>query len=611
MKTRFNRNLWAGRSAAALDSGIDYGKPDYSVSPLTCQPVVPTLTSVCAVARLYLLSRLEVIMKSDIEIARAVELEPIESLRERLGILESEFSPCGRFKGKIDLSLLERFKARPDGKLIVVTAVTPTRYGEGKTTTSIGLTMGLNRLGHASIVTLREPSLGPVFGVKGGAAGGGYSQVLPMEDINLHFTGDIHAVTTANNLLSAVIGNHMHFSNDLRLDTRRILWNRAMDMNDRSLRHIVVGLGGSKHGYPREDEVLITAASEVMAVLTLSENIRDLKERLGRILVGFSRNNQPAYVRDFKVCGAMAAVLKDAIKPNLVQTMERTAALIHCGPFANISFGTNSVLANRMALKMADYVVTECGFGSDLGFEKFVNLVSRTAGYRIHAVVVVATVRALRYQGKGKGMAALRDGLANLGRHIANVREFGLQPVVAINAFPDDSTEELETIKAYAREQGARAAVSTAHAHGGAGAEEMAAAVVEAASGSDGSFSFLYDLADAVEDKIEAITKRIYGGAGVIFERDAKNRLKEIRNLGMEKLPVCIAKTPLSLSDNKSKRNVPKGWRLNVRDIHIASGGGYLIPIAGDIMLMPGLPEHPAAEEIDIDDTGKEISGLF
>ncbi|HDP95545.1 MAG TPA: formate--tetrahydrofolate ligase [Candidatus Aminicenantes bacterium] len=550
-------------------------------------------------------------MKTDIEIARSVELEPIESLRERLGILENEFSPCGRFKGKVDLSMLERLRSRPDAKLIVVTAVTPTRYGEGKTTTSIGLTMGLNRLGHSSIVTLREPSLGPVFGVKGGAAGGGYSQVLPMEDINLHFTGDIHAITTANNLLSAMIGNHMHFSNDLRLDTRRILWNRAMDMNDRSLRHIVVGLGGHKHGYPREDEVNITAASEVMAVLALSENVFDLKERLRRILVGFARDGGPVFVRDFKICGAMAAILRDAIKPNLVQTMERTAALIHCGPFANISFGTNSVLANRMALKMADYVVTECGFGSDLGFEKFVNLVSRTAGYSIHAVVVVATVRALRHQGGDKDVASLRTGLANLGHHIANVRAFGLAPVVAVNAFPDDTPEELETILSYAREQGAGAAVSTAHAEGGAGAEEMAAAVVEAASSADGSYNFIYDLEDSVEDKIEAITRRIYGGAGVIFEREAKNRLKEIRTLGMDKLPVCIAKTPLSLSDNKRKRNVPEGWRLNVRDINIAAGGGYLIPVAGDIMLMPGLPEHPAAEEIDIDETGKEISGLF
>jgi len=550
-------------------------------------------------------------MRSDIEIARSVKLEPIEGLRARLGILEEEFSPCGRFKGKLDLDLLGRLKDRPEGKLIVVTAVTPTRYGEGKTTTSIGLTMGLNRLGHSSIVTLREPSLGPVFGVKGGAAGGGFAQVLPMEDINLHFTGDIHAITTANNLLSAVIGNHMHFSNDLRLDTRRILWNRAMDMNDRSLRHIVVGLGGHKHGYPREDEVNITAASEVMAVLTLAENVRDLKERLGRILVGFARDGGPVFVRDFRICGAMAAILKDAIKPNLVQTMERTAALIHCGPFANISFGTNSVLANRMALKMADYVVTECGFGSDLGFEKFVNLVSRTAGYGIHAVVVVATVRALRHQGGGKDLASLRTGLANLGRHIANVKAFGLAPVVAVNAFPDDTPEELETVLAYAREQGAGAAVSHAHARGGAGAEELAAAVAQAADKADGTYDFLYDLEDSVEDKIDAVTRKIYGGCGVIFSRDAKRRLNKIRQLGMDKLPVCIAKTPLSLSDNKRKRNVPEGWRLNVRDINIAAGGGYLIPIAGDIMLMPGLPEKPAAEEIDIDDTGKEISGLF
>ena len=424
-------------------------------------------------------------MKTDIDIARGAKLERIEGIREKLGIGEEEFSPCGRFKGKIDLSMLERLKEHPDGKIIVVTAVTPTRYGEGKTTTSIGLAMGLNRLGHSAIVTLREPSLGPVFGVKGGAAGGGYSQVLPMEDINLHFTGDIHAVTTANNLLSAMIGNHMHFSNDLRLDTRRILWNRAMDMNDRSLRHIVVGLGGHKHGYPREDEVLITAASEVMASLTLSENVKDLKERLGRILVGFSREGKPVFVRDFKVCGAMATILKDAIKPNLVQTMENTPALIHCGPFANISFGTNSVLANRMAMKLSDYVVTECGFGSDLGFEKFVDLVSRSAGYRIHAVVVVATVRALRHQGGGKDIASLREGLANLGKHIENVQAFGLHPVVAVNAFPDDTKEELDLVVSYARERGSEAAVTHGHAKGGAGAEELASRVVETADASD------------------------------------------------------------------------------------------------------------------------------
>ena len=550
-------------------------------------------------------------MKTDIDIARGAKLERIEGIREKLGIGEEEFSPCGRFKGKIDLSMLERLKEHPDGKIIVVTAVTPTRYGEGKTTTSIGLAMGLNRLGHSAIVTLREPSLGPVFGVKGGAAGGGYSQVLPMEDINLHFTGDIHAVTTANNLLSAMIGNHMHFSNDLRLDTRRILWNRAMDMNDRSLRHIVVGLGGHKHGYPREDEVLITAASEVMASLTLSENVKDLKERLGRILVGFSREGKPVFVRDFKVCGAMATILKDAIKPNLVQTMENTPALIHCGPFANISFGTNSVLANRMAMKLSDYVVTECGFGSDLGFEKFVDLVSRSAGYRIHAVVVVATVRALRHQGGGKDMASLREGLANLGKHIENVQAFGLHPVVAVNAFPDDTKEELDLVVSYARERGSEAAVTHGHAKGGAGAEELASRVVETADGSDGSFHFLYENADSLEDKIAVVTEKIYGGCGVIYSRDAKRRIRKIKQIGMGDLPVCIAKTPLSLSDNKYKLNVPRDWRLNIRDVHIAAGGGYLIPIAGDIMLMPGLPEHPAAEAIDIDDTGKEISGLF
>lgn len=550
-------------------------------------------------------------MRSDIDIARQAELWNIEALRENLEIRDDEFWPFGRFKGKISLRVLQRLKEKKEGKLVVVTAVTPTKYGEGKTTTSIGLSMGINKLKRRSLVTLREPSLGPVFGVKGGAAGGGYSQVLPMEDINLHFTGDIHAITTANNLLSAVIDNHMHFSNNLHLDTRKILWCRAMDMNDRSLRNIVVGLGGKSQGYPREDNFIISAASEIMAILTLSENIADLKKRFCNMLVGFTRNDEPVFASDFNVCGAFATLLRDAIKPNLVQTIEHTPALIHGGPFANISFGTNSVVATKMALKLGDYVVTECGFGSDLGFEKYVDLVSRIAGYRIHAVVIVATVRALKHQGGSDDMAGLTTGLANLGKHIENVKRFGLSPVVAVNVFPDDKSEELALIKKYSEEQGAVAEISDAHARGGDGAVALAEKVVGVADAADGQFNRLYDLEDTPEEKIEKVARSIYGAGGVIFSWDAKKKLKLIKKLGMDKLPICIAKTPLSLSDNKKKLNVPTGWRLNVNEINIASGAGYLIPICGDIMLMPGLPKRPSAEDIDIDPTGHHVTGLF
>jgi formate--tetrahydrofolate ligase len=550
-------------------------------------------------------------MKTDIDIAREAKKLKIEEIRENLGIKDEEFSPFGRYKGKVSLQTLNRMKDKPNGKLIVVTAITPTKFGEGKTTTSIGLSMGINRIGKKSIVALREPSLGPVFGMKGGAAGGGYSQVLPMEDINLHFTGDIHAVTTANNLLSASIGNYVHFSNDLRIDTRKILWKRAMDMNDRELRNIVVGLGGNGQGYPREDNFHISAASEVMAILTLAENIEDLKTKMCNIMIGFTRDDKPVFVQDFKVCGAMATVLKEAINPNLVQTIENTPAFVHSGPFANISVGTNSVVATKMALKMSDYVVTECGFGSDLGFEKFVDVVSRKAGYDIHAVVVVATVRALKHQGGGDDLAALERGLPNLGKHIDIVKGFGLNPVVAINVFPNDTPEELELMKRYCKNQGAEAELSEGFAKGSAGTETLAEKVVQVADQSNGTFTRAYELEDSIQEKIEKVATKVYGADGVIFSWDAKRKMKQIKKLGLAKFPVCIAKTPLSLSDNKKKLNVPTGWRLNINDIEIARGAGYVIPISGDIMLMPGLPKKPSAENIDIDSTGKFITGLF
>lgn len=550
-------------------------------------------------------------MKPDIEIAKASKILNIEEIREQLNILQEEFSPHGHHKGKVSIRTLKRLKNKKNGKLIVVTAITPTKYGEGKTTTSIGLTMGLNRIGKKSIVALREPSLGPVFGVKGGAAGGGFAQVLPMEDINLHFTGDIHAITTANNLLSAAIGNHMHFSNTLKLDTRKILWKRCMDMNDREMRNVVVGLGGKKEGYPREDNFIISAASEIMAILTLSESIEDLKSRMCKIMVGFTRNDKPVFGGEFNVCGAMATVLKNAINPNLVQTIEQTPAFIHSGPFANISVGTNSVVSTKLALKLCDYVVTECGFGSDLGFEKYVDVVSRTAGYDIHAVVVVATVRALKHQGKQSDAKALKKGLANLGKHIDIVRTFGLKPVVAINVFPDDTNGELQMIKKYCEDQGVEAELSEGFTKGGEGTQKLAEKVAAVADASDGSFQRAYSLEEPVETKIEKIATRVYGADGVIFAWEAKRKLKLIKKLGMDQLPVCIAKTPLSLSDNKKKLNVPTGWRLNINDIEIAGGGGYVIPIAGDIMLMPGLPKVPSAEQIDIDNTGEHITGLF
>lgn len=550
-------------------------------------------------------------MKSDIEIAREAKPLYIKEIRTKLNIRDEEFSPYGRYKGKVSLTLLERLKDKPDGKLIIVTAITPTKLGEGKTTTCVGLSMGINKIGKNSIVTLREPSLGPVFGVKGGAAGGGYSQVLPMEDINLHFTGDIHAVTTANNLLSAVIGNHMHFSNSLNLDTRKILWKRAIDMNDRELRNIVVGLGGSSEGYPREDHYIISAASEIMAILTLSENMKDLKAKMCNILVGFTRNDKPVYGGDFSVCGAMAAVMKDAINPNLAQTIENTPAFIHSGPFANISVGTNSITATKMALKMSDYVVTECGFGSDLGFEKFGDLVSRVGKFAIHAVVIVATVRALKQQGGSNDMEGLKTGSANLGKHIEIVKSFGIQPVVAINAFPDDTREELDFIKKYSESLGAEAEISEAFAKGSEGTTSLAEKVVRVADKSTGKFNRIYELEDPVESKIEKIALGIYGADGVIFSWEAKRKLKLIKKFGLEQFPVCIAKTPLSLSDNTDKLNVPRGWRLNINDILVARGAGYVIPISGDIMLMPGLPKEPSAEKMDIDDSGQYISGLF
>jgi formate--tetrahydrofolate ligase len=553
-------------------------------------------------------------MKSDIEISSAATIKPIEDIRQSLKIEENEYWPFGRFKGKISLRLLDRLQKKKDGKLIVVTAMTPTKLGEGKTTTSIGLSMGLNKIGKNSMVTLREPSLGPVFGMKGGGAGGGFAQVVPMEDINLHFTGDIHAVTTANNLLSAVIDNHLHYSNSLNLDSRKLVWPRTMDMNDRSLRNITIGLGRNMQGYPREDNFIISAASEIMAILTLSNGIADLKKRINQILVGFTRTDSPVFARDFKVSGAMAAVLREAIKPNLVQTAENTPALVHGGPFANISFGTNSIVSTKMALKLSDYVVTECGFGSDLGFEKYINLVSRIADYHIHAVVIVATVRAIKHHGqqsKHCAICSLTDGLANLGKHIDNVRQFGFKPIVAVNIFPDDKAQELDIIREYCQSKEAECELSRAYEAGGEGCRELAAKVAAIADQSKGTFHRLYDLEDSIEDKIEKVARHIYGADGVIFSWDAKRKLKLIEKLGFGQLPICIAKTPMSFSDNKNKLNVPSGWRLNINELNIAAGAGYIIPIAGDIMLMPGLPKNPSAELIDIDDNGHRISGLF
>lgn len=556
-------------------------------------------------------------MKTDIEIANSIEIKPIYEIADKLGIDRDLLEPYGRYKAKLPLSLID--KSKIDGKkLVLVSAISPTPAGEGKTTISIGLTEGLNRIGKQATVVLREPSLGPVFGIKGGATGGGYSQVVPMEDINLHFTGDFGAIEKAHNLLSALIDNNIQSkTHSLNIDPRTVTWKRVMDMNDRSLRHIIVGLGGTSAGIPRETGFDITAASEVMAILCLSDDFEDLKNRLGNIFIGYTFDKKPIYARDLHAHGAMAALLKDAIKPNLVQTLEGNPAIIHGGPFANIAQGTNSIIATRMGLTLSDYVVTEAGFGFDLGAEKFFDIKCVKAGLKPIAVVMVATVRALKYHGGAKldqlkepNLEALKKGVANLEKQVENMKKFNICPVVAINKFITDTDEEIAFLAEKCKELDVPMEVAEVWAKGGEGAENLARLVAKVAEQCTCNMKPLYDWEWSVEKKIETIAKELYGAAAIDYTAEAKSDLKKVMDLGLDKLPVCIAKTQKSLSDNPKLLGRPKDFVVTVRQIEIASGAGFIIPITGSIMRMPGLPDIPAAEKIDIDNNGK-ITGLF
>ena len=554
-------------------------------------------------------------MLSDIQIAQQTELWHIRDIAEKAGVAEKYLEQYGNFKAKIDLSLIN--EARPDGKLILVTAITPTPAGEGKTTTTVGLADALRKIGKNSVVALREPSLGPVFGVKGGAAGGGYAQVVPMEDINLHFTGDFHAIGAANNLLAAMLDNHIYQGNALNIDPRRITWKRCVDMNDRQLRFVVDGLGGRVNGTPREDGYDITVASEIMAVLCLSSGLADLKERLSRIIVGYTYDEKPVTAGDLKAAGAMAALLKDAIKPNLVQTLEHTPALIHGGPFANIAHGCNSVLATRMALKLGDYAVTEAGFGADLGAEKFLDIKCRMAGLRPAAVVVVATVRALKLHGgvkkdelRREDLAALEKGLPNLLRHVSNITNvYRLPCVVAINRFPDDTEAELNLVEEKCHALGVNVALSEVWARGGTGGVKLAEEVVRLCE-MENRFAYSYDLEGTIEDKLNAIVRRVYGGAGVELLPAAKKQARQLAEMGFGNLPVCVAKTQYSFSDDPKKLGAPEGFTVTVRNLRVSAGAGFIVALTGEIMTMPGLPRVPAAEKIDVDEQGR-ITGLF
>lgn len=555
--------------------------------------------------------------KSDIEIAQGAAMRPITEIAKTAHVDEKYIEQYGRYKAKIDPALLKETQ-RKDGRLVLVTAITPTPAGEGKTTTTIGLADGLRRIGKDAVVALREPSLGPVFGIKGGAAGGGYAQVVPMEDINLHFTGDFHAIGAANNLLAAMLDNHIQQGNALNIDPRRITWKRCMDMNDRQLRFIVDGLGGKVNGTPREDGFDITVASEIMAVLCLSTGIADLKERLGRMIVGYTYDDKPVTCAELKAAGAMTALLKDAIKPNLVQTLEGTPAFVHGGPFANIAHGCNSVMATRMALKMGDYAVTEAGFGADLGAEKFLDIKCRMANLTPDAVVIVATVRALKMHGglaktelTEENIPALERGVPNLLRHVSNIKNvFGLPCVVAVNRFPTDTDAEIDFIIEKCRELGVNTVLSTVWADGGRGGEALACEVVRLCEEEKGSFTFAYDADMTIEQKIDAIVRRIYGGDGASIAPAAKKQIARLTELGFGNMPVCMAKTQYSFSDDQTKLGAPTGFTVTVRSVKVSAGAGFIVALTGDIMTMPGLPKVPAAERIDVDENGM-ISGLF
>lgn len=554
---------------------------------------------------------------SDIEIAQQTKLEPITAIAKQVGLTDDDLELYGKYKAKISFDAIKRLSKNEDGKLVLVTAITPTPAGEGKTLTTIGLAQALNYMGHKAVVALREPSLGPVFGIKGGAAGGGYSQVLPMEDINLHFTGDMHAITAANNLLAAAIDNHVHQGNALRIDVRRIIWKRVMDMNDRALRNVVVGMGGKVCGFPREDHFMITVASEIMAALCLASDLMDLKKRMGDITVAYDLDGNLVKARQLGVEGAMAILMKDAIKPNLVQTIEHTPALVHGGPFANIAHGCNSVVATKLAMRMGDIAVTEAGFGADLGAEKFMDIKCRFAGIKPDAVVIVATVRALKMHGgvdkknlQEENVEALKKGFANLAKHIENMRLFDVPVVVGINKFISDTDEEIATLRKLCEDYGVEVALNNCWAEGGKGGVEMGEKVLKLLQQPKTPYKPLYDVNASIPEKLETIVKKVYGGDGVLFEGNAQKQIKELEAFGLDKMPICVAKTQYSLSDNPALLGAPKGFKVTVKDVRVCTGAGFIVCQTSNIMTMPGLPKVPAANRMDIDENGV-ITGLF
>lgn len=556
-------------------------------------------------------------MKTDIQIAQEAQMEHIAKVAKQLGIAEDDLELYGKYKAKLSDELMDRIKDNPDGKLVLVTAINPTPAGEGKTTTSIGLAQGFAKLNKKAILALREPSLGPCFGIKGGAAGGGYAQVVPMEDLNLHFTGDFHAITSANNLLAAMMDNHIQQGNSLGIDPRQVVWKRCLDMNDRVLRNIVVGLGSKMDGMVREDHFVITVASEIMAVLCLADDMDDLKKRLGRMIVAYTFDGKPVTADDLQATGAMAALLKDALKPNLIQTLEHTPAIVHGGPFANIAHGCNSVRATKMALKLADIAITEAGFGADLGAEKFFDIKCRMAGLKPDAVVLVATVRALKYNGgvaktdlAEENLEALKKGIVNLEKHIENLQKFGVPVVVTLNSFVTDTQAELSYIEEFCRERGCEFALSEVWAKGGEGGVALAQKVLYALENKESKFKVLYDESLSLKEKIETIAKEIYGADGVTYSNAANKELKRIEDLGMGHFPICMAKTQYSLSDDAKKLGRPEGFTVNVREVYVSAGAGFVVAVTGSIMTMPGLPKQPAANNINVDSNGV-ITGLF
>lgn len=557
------------------------------------------------------------IVKTDIEIAQEAVMLPIKEVAQKAGITEDDLEFYGKYKAKISDSYYERIKNNPDGKLVLVTAINPTPAGEGKTTTTVGLGQALGKLGKNAVIALREPSLGPCFGIKGGAAGGGYAQVVPMEDLNLHFTGDFHAITSANNLLAALIDNHIHQGNELQIDTRQIVWKRCEDMNDRALRNIVVGLGNKMDGFVREDHFVITVASEIMAILCLADDMNDLKDRLGRIVVAYNIKGEPVTAKELKAVGAMATLLKDAIKPNIIQTLEHTPALVHGGPFANIAHGCNSVRATKTALKMADIVVTEAGFGADLGAEKFLDIKCRMAGLKPDAIVLVATVRALKYNGgvpkaelSTENMEALKKGIVNLEKHIENLQLYGVPVVVTLNSFITDTKKEIEFVRTFCEERNCEFALSEVWEKGGEGGIELAQKVLDTLDNKESNFAPIYPDEMSLKEKINTIATKIYGADGVVYSPAAENALKKITDMGYGNMPVCMAKTQYSLSDDQTKLGRPEGFNINVREVYVSAGAGFVVAVTGAIMTMPGLPKVPAANNIDVDENGM-ITGLF